>query len=166
MQYVCDAPKGKTWFRIETEGEAAHESRLMRHTVEKYFCREREKAVQSWRPERPNAIERDIGLEAHVQREMPLFLTLRDREGNALATAMLPPGGKDRGGFRIIIVAASNADPYPEQDAAIAASLTAAKEPDKYRCLIGAMSAHDPQPTSGGSRKYYRWFRSSKLPQG
>jgi hypothetical protein len=39
----------------------------MSHTVEKYFCREREKAVQSWRPERPNAIERDIGLEAHVQ---------------------------------------------------------------------------------------------------
>ena len=115
MHYVCDAPKGKTWFRIETEGEAAHESRLMSHTVEKYFCREREKAVQSWRPERPNAIERDIGLEAHVQREMPLFLTLRDREGNALTTAMLPPGGKDRGGFRIIIVAASNADPYPQQ---------------------------------------------------
>lgn len=77
MQYVCDAPKGKTWFRIETEGEAVHESRLMSHTVEKYFRREREKAVQSWRPERPNAIERDIGLEAHVQREMPLFLTLR-----------------------------------------------------------------------------------------
>lgn len=106
MQYVCDTPKGKTWFRIETEGEAVQESRLMRHTVEKYFCREREKAVQSWRPEQPNAIERDIGLEAHVQREMPLFLTLRDREGNPLATAMLPPGGKDRGGFRIIIVAA------------------------------------------------------------
>ncbi len=124
MQYVCDAPKGKTWFRIETEGEAAHESRLMSHTVEKYFCREREKAVQSWRPERPNAIERDIGLEAHVQREMPLFLTLRDREGNALATAMLPPGGKDRGGF------------YPEQDAAIAAlgahfGLTL----DRHRCF-------------------------------
>ena len=121
MQYVCDAPKGKTWFRIETEGEAARESRLMNHTVEKYFRHAREKAVQSWRPERPDAIERDIGLEAHVQREMPLFLTLRDVEGNALATAMLPPGGKDRGGFRIIIVAASNADPYPEQDTAIAA---------------------------------------------
>ena len=45
MQYVCDAPKGKTWFRIETEGEAVHESRLMSHTVEKYFRREREKAV-------------------------------------------------------------------------------------------------------------------------
>ena len=34
---------------------------------------------------------------------------------------MLPPGGKDRGGFLIIIVAASNADSYPQQDAAIAA---------------------------------------------
>ena len=121
MQFVCDAPDGKTWFRIETEGEAAHESRLMSHTVEKYFRREREKALQSWRPVLPNAIERDIGLEAHVQREMPLFLTLRDSEGNALATAMLPPGGRDRGDFRIIIVAASNADPYAEQGAAIAA---------------------------------------------
>lgn len=121
MQYVCDAPNGKTWFRIETEGEAADESRLMGHTVERYFCREREKAVQSWRPERPDTIERDIGLKAHIQREMPLFLTLRDGEGNALSTAMLPPGGKDRGDFRIIIVAASNADPYPQHAAAIAA---------------------------------------------
>src|SRR5260370_28901242 len=92
----------------------------MSHTAEKYFCRDREKVVQSWRSERPNAIERDIGLEAHVQREMPLFLTLRDREGIALTTAMLPPGGKDRGGFRIIIVAASTADPYPQQAAALA----------------------------------------------
>jgi hypothetical protein len=121
MQYVCDAPNGKAWFRIETEGEAARESRLMSHTVEKYFRREREKAVEAWRHDRPNTIERDIGLEAHVQREMPLFLTLRDGEGNALATAMLPPGGKDRGGFRIIIVAASNADPYAQHDTAIAA---------------------------------------------
>ena len=128
MQYVCDAPKGKTWFRIETEGEAAHESRLMNHTVEKYFRNEREKAVQSWRPERPDAIERDIGLEAHVQREMPLFLTLRDSEGNALATAMLPPGGKDRGGFRIIIVAASNA------------SLSSARR--GHRCAGSAFRSH------------------------
>src|SRR5213596_334924 len=157
MQYVCDAPNGKAWFRIETEGEAVHESRLMSHTVEKYFCREREKAVQSWRPERPNAIERDIGLEAHVQREMPLFLTLRDREGNALTTAMLPPGGKDRGG------SGSSSLPHPmpililsrkqpslswerisvSHSIATAASPTAAKEPNKYRCLIGAMSAYD-----------------------
>ena len=82
MQHVCDAPNGKTWFRIETEGEAMHESRLMSQTVEKYFRRERDKAVQSWRAERPDAIERDIGLEAHMQREVPLFLTLRDGEGS------------------------------------------------------------------------------------
>jgi hypothetical protein len=88
MQYVCDAPDGKIWFRIETEGEAMHASRLMSHTVEKYFRREREKAVQPWRQERPNAIERDIGLEALVQREMPLFLTLRHvaRQGGRILT--------------------------------------------------------------------------------
>jgi hypothetical protein len=107
MQYVCDAPNGKAWFRIETEGEAVHESRLMSHAVEKYFRREREKAVQSWRPEWPNAIERDIGLEAHIQREMPLFLTLRDGEGNALTTAMLPPGA------RIAAGSGSSSLPHP-----------------------------------------------------
>ncbi len=121
MQYVCDAPNGKVWFRIETEGEAAHESRLMSHTVEKYFRREWENAVQSWRPKQPNAIERDIGLAAHVQREMPLFLTLRDREGNALTTAMLPPAATMAAGFASSSLAASNADPYPEQEPAIAA---------------------------------------------
>ena len=71
----------------------------MNHTVEKYFRREREKAFQSWRLERPNVIECDIGLEAHVKRKMPLFLTLRDSEGNPLTTAMLLPGGDDRAGF-------------------------------------------------------------------
>src|SRR5262245_38008450 len=119
MQYVCDAPNGKTWFRIETEGEAVHESRLMGHTVEKYFRREREKAVQSWHPERPNAIGRDIGLEAHVQGEMPLFLTLRDRDGNALTTAMLTQGGEASGGFRLVIVHASNSVRFPRQDPSI-----------------------------------------------
>jgi hypothetical protein len=34
---------------------------------------------------------------------------------------MLPPAGKDHGAFRIIIVAAANADPYPQHGAAIAA---------------------------------------------
>ncbi len=36
MLYVCDAPP-KTWFRIETTGEAALESRAMDHAVDKYF---------------------------------------------------------------------------------------------------------------------------------
>jgi hypothetical protein len=29
MDYVCDVPGGKTWFRIETEAEAIRESALM-----------------------------------------------------------------------------------------------------------------------------------------
>jgi hypothetical protein len=113
MQFVCDAPGGRTWFRIETEGEAVDESLLMQHAVEKFFRRDREKAAASFAPANPNSIERYIGLEAHIQRAMPVYLTLRDREGTALATAMLPPGGKDDRGFRIIIVGAGNADPYP-----------------------------------------------------
>ncbi|MFZ1991771.1 MAG: hypothetical protein WAW96_18600 [Alphaproteobacteria bacterium] len=121
MQFVCDAPEGKTWFRIETEGEAAIESNEMNHAVEKHFRIEREKAKESYRPASTNYIERDIGLNAHVQRHMPLFLTLRDSEGKALVTAMLPPGGCEDEHFRVIIVAAGNADPYPDHEAAIAA---------------------------------------------
>ena len=121
MEYVCDAPGDRTWFRLVSEGEATMESELMRHAVEKYYRREWEKAEDSYKPLTSVFIEQDIGKRAHIQREMPLFLTLRDGVGNALATAMLPPGGKEHGGFRIIIVATSNADPYPQQDTAIAA---------------------------------------------
>lgn len=121
MEYVCDAPDGKTWFRIETEAEAEVESREMNHAVEKYFRREREKAVQLYRPTSSNFIERDIGLSAHVKRKMPIFLTLRNSEGHALATAMLPPRGEDDAGFRIIIVGQGNGDPYPAEGDAIGA---------------------------------------------
>ena len=94
MQYVCDAPP-KTWFRIETEGEATLESRTMSHAVEKYFKQAYEQAAKSYVPPRSAPyIEQNIGLKAHIQRVMPLFLTLRDAEGNALVTAMLPPGGR------------------------------------------------------------------------
>ncbi|HXZ68070.1 MAG TPA: hypothetical protein VEH07_05735 [Alphaproteobacteria bacterium] len=121
MQFVCDAPAGKTWFRIETEGEAAIESNEMNHAVEKHFRIEREKAKDSYRPTSTNYIERDIGLNAHIQRHMPMFLTLRDAEGQALVTAMLPPGGSEDEHFRVIIVAHGNADPYPAHEVAIAA---------------------------------------------
>jgi hypothetical protein len=121
MRYVCDAPNGKTWFRIETEAEAAAESETMRHAVEKYFRKEQEKASASFQPISKVSFEQEIGLKAHVQREMPLFLTLRDGEGNPLATAMLPPGGKDDRSFRPIIVGPGNADPYPEEGDAIRA---------------------------------------------
>jgi len=122
MQFVSDAGGGKTWFRIETEGEAEAESAAMNHAVAKYFRREHASAVQSFQPPAGQAFfERDIGLKAHVARAMPLFLTLRDSEGAALATAMLPPQGKDDAAFRIIIVGPANADPYPDHGEAIAA---------------------------------------------
>lgn len=121
MQFVCDAPEGKTWFRIETEAEAQAESDAMSHAVEKYFRREREKALATYQPTSASFIERDIGLKAHIARAMPLFVTLRDREGAPLATAMLPPEGKDDDAFKIIIVGSSNGDPYPKEGGAIEA---------------------------------------------
>lgn len=121
MRFVVDAPNGKTWFRLETEGEAAQESLLMRHAVEKYFRIEREKAVQSYQPVSRSFIEQDIGLKAHIQRAMPLFLTLRDQEGKAHVTAMLPGAGKSDASARCIIVGPGNADPYPTDGEAIKA---------------------------------------------
>ena len=64
-------------------------------------------------------IEQNIGLKAHIQRVMPLFLTLRDPEGKALVTAMLPPLGKDERSFKPIVVGIDNTDPYPEHGDAI-----------------------------------------------
>jgi hypothetical protein len=121
MQYICDAPAGQTWFRVETEAEAAAESALMRHAVEKYYRREREKASETFKPISTRFVEQEIGREAHIQREMPLFLTLRADDGTALATAMLPPQGADDSSFRPIIVGAANDDPYADHEDAIAA---------------------------------------------
>src|SRR5262245_21896923 len=104
MRYVCDAPDHETWFQLETEVEADRESELMDHAVAKYFQRERTKAAQSYRPLSRTSFEQNIGLEAHIRRQMPLFLTLRDAEGNGLVTAMLPQGGRNDLGFKIIIV--------------------------------------------------------------
>jgi hypothetical protein len=121
MQYVCDAPPN-TWFRIETTGEAALESRAMDHAVEKYFCQAREHAASTFVPPKSaHYIEQNIGLNAHVQKAMPRFLTLRDNEGKALVTAMLPPEGEDERSFKPIIVGPGNSDPYPEHGDAIRA---------------------------------------------
>ena len=85
------------------------------------FRQARESAVQTYRSSSSIFIEQDIGLAAHVQRVMPVFLTLRDAEGNALATAMLPPGGRESSAFRIIIVGPENRNPYLNQEDAIRA---------------------------------------------
>jgi hypothetical protein len=119
MEYVCDAPRNRTWFRIVTEGEAAAESLEMRHTVEKYYRRERERAIDAFHPSTSVFIEQDINKEAHIRRAMPLFLTLRDQDGVGLVTAMLPPQGKQGGGC--IIVGPGNVDPYAEHADAILA---------------------------------------------
>ena len=121
MQYVCDAPGQKTWFRIETESEAALESQAMSHAMEEHFQRERQAAIASYRPPKSlNNIEKNIGLDAHVLRTMPLFLTLRDNEGTPLASAMLP-SVKACGTLRPTIVGPAYADAYAAQDGAIAA---------------------------------------------
>ena len=121
MKYVCDAPGRQTWFRIETELEAEQESALMDHAVAKHFKREREAAIRSFRPASEHYIEQGIGLASHIQRAMPLFLTLRDSNGAALVTAMLPPRGRDDIYFKIVIVGNGNRDPYPDHEPAIQA---------------------------------------------
>lgn len=119
MKYVCDAQQ-HTWFRLETEGEAAAESKAMAHAVEKYFRQAWEAAVRSYEPAKTlSSFERNIGLKDHIQRVMPLFLTLRDRDGKPLVTAMLPPLGKEDRVFKPIVVGPDNTDPYPAYGEAI-----------------------------------------------
>ena len=121
MQYICDAGD-LTWFRLENLAEAASESRDMAHAVERYFRDAHEKATHSYAPPKGVPIsEQNIGLKEHIQHEMPLFLTLRDRDGKGLVTAMLPPVGKNEKSFRPIVVGPANADPYPRHHAAIEA---------------------------------------------
>ena len=121
MDYVCDAPGGKTWFRIEADFEADQESELMDHAVAKHFRREQDKATSSYKPTSAVSFEQNIGLKAHIKRSMPLFLTLRDGDGDGLVTAMLPPGGTQDPSFRIVVVGKGNRDPYPEHGDAIRA---------------------------------------------
>ena len=123
MRFVCDAAGGKAWFRIETEAEAAKESELMRHAVEKHFRRAYEQASLAYRPAPGPFVEQDIGRAAHIRRTMPVFLTLRDAEGTALATAMLPPQQAERDGPACspMVVGPGNDDPYSAHGDAIRA---------------------------------------------
>lgn len=120
MKFVCDAPGG-SWFRIETEAEADAEASAMNHAVAKHFRRAREAAKRNFKPASTIFIESNIGLEAHIQRHMPLFLSLKDGEGCSLVTAMLPPGGAASPKAEIIIVGRDNADPYPDHGPSIEA---------------------------------------------
>ncbi len=120
MQFVCDAVGRKAWFRIETEAEAAQESELMRHAVDKHFRRAFEEASQGYRPVPGPYVEQDIGRAAPIRRVMPAFLTLRDAAGTALATAMvLQQAGRDSLACSPMVVGPGNSDPYPEHGEAI-----------------------------------------------
>ena len=120
MQYICAAPNGATWFRLDTEAEAEAESALMRHAVDKYFNRHLAAARESYcAPPSAARFEQAIGLKDHIARSMPLFLTLRADDGAGLATAMLPPQGRNQGNFRIIIVGPENSDPFERNAPAI-----------------------------------------------
>src|SRR3954452_22902346 len=110
MRFVRDAGED-TWFEIETEAEAAFESELMAHAVEKHFCRAHAKARASYVPPVGPFVEQDIGLKAHIRRTMPSFFTLRDPEGKALATAMLRISPAADPAMQAIIVGPSNSDP-------------------------------------------------------
>jgi hypothetical protein len=120
MRYECDAPGGKTWFRLETVAEAQAEAALMAHAVNKFFCRAEESAKETFKP--GEGLERDIGLRDHIARTMPLFLTLRDEEGTGLVTAMVPR--RQTPGFLAtwrlpIFVGRNNTDPFPAYGEAI-----------------------------------------------
>lgn len=107
---------------METQAEADRESEAMRHAVAKHFQRAVDAARMSYRPrEGLAAFERDIGLKDHIARTAPVFLTLRDAEGNPLATAMLPSVSAPKDRFRAIIVGPANSDPYAGHADAIAA---------------------------------------------
>src|SRR4029450_3510934 len=116
-----------------TDVEADQESALMDHAVAKYFQRERTKAAQSYRPASKTSFAQNSGLESHSRRQMPLFLTLRDAEGNGLATAMLPPHGRDDPGFKIIIVGKRNSDPHPQHETSIHALAAHFRSPPQQR---------------------------------
>ncbi|WP_431271323.1 hypothetical protein [Dankookia sp. P2] len=85
----------------------------------KHFRRAYEAAAQSYDPVGIPYIEQDIGRAAHIRRVMPAFLTLRDAEGCALVTAMLPAARPPDPAARPVVVGQDNADPYPAHGHAV-----------------------------------------------
>ncbi len=136
MKFVCDASPALTWFRLETEAEAARESIDMNHAVERHFVQARDSAAAAWKP--PSSaryIEQDIGKTAFIERAMPMFLTLRDANGIAVVTAMLPVEHANPL-TRAIVVGHNNSDPYTKFAAAIRALSDHLKiNLDRERCF-------------------------------
>ena len=119
MKYVCDAPGGSIWLRIESEEEAAAESAQMQHSMERHFRAEMDRARQSFRPPSSVFFEQEIGLKGHLQKEMALFLSLRDDSGTPRVTAMVPQTRDPQRQLRPIILGHANTDPYVKHADAI-----------------------------------------------
>ena len=150
MKYVCDAGTN-TWFRMETAHEAALESQAMNHAVERFFRDIHEKVLKSYKPAGGlRAIEQSIGREDFIQLTMPMFLTLRDINGEPLVTAMLPPPGKDERAFRPIIVGPATADPYPAHGDAIAALGRQLQTEARRRDVLSVSAQVRVAPALGG----------------
>lgn len=117
MQFICEAPGQKTWFRIETEGEAVDDAEAMRHAMDYRFRHERQLAIRSYNPN-TDARTAENGLGAHLRRTMPIFLTLRGSDGLPLATAIVP---QIAGYYAANVVGPSYTDAYAREQDAIAA---------------------------------------------
>ena len=92
----------------------------MNHTLENTFRDAYETAAKLHSPAKSvRFVEQNIGLKAHIQRTMPMFLTLRAKDGTPLVTAVLPPIGRDGITFRPIVIGPANTNPYPKNVAAI-----------------------------------------------
>jgi len=120
MRYICDAPGNKTWFCIETEGEAADESDTMQHAVEKYFRKEK----RARDPDLPADLDRlhrtgDRPQGASPARDAAVPDAARRRR-DPLVTAMLPAARRDESGLPADSSSArANTDPYTDNADAI-----------------------------------------------
>jgi len=137
MQYVCDAPGRKAWFRIETEGEAARESEEMRHSLDYFFRHERDAARKRYSPAgNVSFIERDIGLSSHLKRTMPIFLTLRESDGTAVASAILPQDPESES-IAARVIGPGDCDAFRAQREALVALEQHLGKPLRRQCYIG-----------------------------
>ena len=106
----------------------------MHHAVEKYCRRAYDQASLAYRPAPGPYIEQDIGRSAYIRHAMPVFLTLRDGEGNPLATAMLPQPRRDSPAPNPIVVGHENSNSYPEHGGPSALGRHFSLILDRVRC--------------------------------
>ena len=96
------------------------ESEVMRHAVEKYFRRERERRRESFKPLTSVFIEQDIGKAAHISARCRSSSPCAMRTARRRSRPCCRPGGGGIG-RGCIIVGPANTDPYKQHADAIEA---------------------------------------------